>query len=81
MSLAPQSKPAIDDFGCLGVETAEELRDLFVPSFYFGHEGDPRGVTLRRQAYPRRRVSSPTRILADSETEPSELSGLAPGVA
>ncbi len=40
MSLAPQSQGAIDDFAFLNVETAEELQDLFVPSFYFGCEAD-----------------------------------------
>ncbi len=30
----------IDDFAACEIETAEELRDLFVPNFYFGCEAD-----------------------------------------
>jgi predicted TIM-barrel fold metal-dependent hydrolase len=52
--------PRLDEFEAVGAETAEELRDLFVPHFYFGCEADdptvawafndrlnPVGATLR----------------------------------
>lgn len=52
--------PQVDEFEAVGAETAEELRDLFVPRFYFGCEADdpmvawafndrlnPVGATLR----------------------------------
>jgi predicted TIM-barrel fold metal-dependent hydrolase len=52
--------PQLDEFEAIGAKTAEELRDLFVPRFYFGCEADdpmvvwafnnrlnPLGATLR----------------------------------
>jgi hypothetical protein len=30
----------LDEFAALGIETVEQIRDLFVPSFYFGCEAD-----------------------------------------
>jgi predicted TIM-barrel fold metal-dependent hydrolase len=30
----------LDEFAALGIESAEEIRDLFVPNFYFGCEAD-----------------------------------------
>jgi hypothetical protein len=30
----------LDDFGACGIETASDIRDLFVPNFYFGCEAD-----------------------------------------
>ncbi len=38
--LAPQAVKALDDFKGPRIETAEQVRDLFVPSFYFGCEAD-----------------------------------------
>jgi predicted TIM-barrel fold metal-dependent hydrolase len=32
--------PRLDEFEAVGAQTAEELRDLFVPRFYFGCEAD-----------------------------------------
>jgi hypothetical protein len=46
MPLAPQAVDALDDFAALRIERPEELRDLFVPSFYFGCEADDPGVAL-----------------------------------
>ena len=34
----------IDDWAACAVETAEDLRDLFVPNFYFGAEADDRAT-------------------------------------
>jgi predicted TIM-barrel fold metal-dependent hydrolase len=39
--VAQRQKPAdIDDFAPCGIEREEDIRDLFVPSFYFGCEAD-----------------------------------------
>jgi predicted TIM-barrel fold metal-dependent hydrolase len=39
--VAQRQNPAdIDDFAACGIEREEEIRDLFVPSFYFGCEAD-----------------------------------------
>ena len=39
--VAQRQKPAdIDDFAACGIEREEDIRDLFVPSFYFGCEAD-----------------------------------------
>jgi predicted TIM-barrel fold metal-dependent hydrolase len=35
-----QKRPPVDDFAALQIDRAEELRDLFVPHFYFGCEAD-----------------------------------------
>jgi hypothetical protein len=35
-----QKRPPVDDWAALQIERAEELRDLFVPHFYFGCEAD-----------------------------------------
>ncbi len=35
----PHPEP-LDDFSACGIERAEQVRDLFVPRFYFGCEGD-----------------------------------------
>ena len=32
--------PALDEFAACGIETAEDIRDRFVPRFYFGCEAD-----------------------------------------
>ncbi len=40
MPLAPQAGEAIDDFAAMGARCPEDLRDAFVPSFYFGCEAD-----------------------------------------
>jgi predicted TIM-barrel fold metal-dependent hydrolase len=40
MPLAPQALEAIDDFAAMGAEKPEDLRDQFVPCFYFGCEAD-----------------------------------------
>jgi hypothetical protein len=34
------SDAELDEFSALGIESAEEIRDLFVPNFYFGCEAD-----------------------------------------
>jgi predicted TIM-barrel fold metal-dependent hydrolase len=54
MPHAPQAQEALDDFAALGIERAEELRDLFVPSFYFGCEADDpmTSTAFRRQTTP-----------------------------
>jgi hypothetical protein len=39
--VAQRQKPAdIDDFAACGIDRKEDIRDLFVPSFYFGCEAD-----------------------------------------
>jgi hypothetical protein len=39
--VAQRQNPAdIDDFAACGIEREEDIRDLFVPSFYFGCEAD-----------------------------------------
>ena len=40
MPAAPQTREAIDDFDRMGISCAEDLRDRFVRSFYFGCEAD-----------------------------------------
>ena len=42
---AQQQNPAeIDDFALAGIESPEDIRDRFVPNFYFGNEADDRTV-------------------------------------
>jgi predicted TIM-barrel fold metal-dependent hydrolase len=36
----PQDRDALDDFAAAGIERAEDIRDRFVPNFYFGAEAD-----------------------------------------
>ena len=38
--------PSIDDWAACRIERAEDIRDLFVPHFYFGCEADDRMATL-----------------------------------
>jgi hypothetical protein len=54
MPHAPQTAEAIDDFAALGIERVEQLRDLFVPNFYFGCEADDpmTSTAFRRQTTP-----------------------------
>ena len=35
-----QDRSRLDDFAALGIERAEQIKDLFVPNFYFGCEAD-----------------------------------------
>jgi predicted TIM-barrel fold metal-dependent hydrolase len=44
----------LDDFAACGIERAEDIRDLFVPSFYFGCEADDRmnALAFNRQINP-----------------------------
>jgi predicted TIM-barrel fold metal-dependent hydrolase len=54
MPSAPQAARAIDDFEAMHLEWREDLRDAFVPNFYFGCEADdPMTPTaFRRQTTP-----------------------------
>jgi hypothetical protein len=36
----PQDPRALDDFAAAGIERIEDIRDRFVPNFYFGSEAD-----------------------------------------
>jgi predicted TIM-barrel fold metal-dependent hydrolase len=36
----PQDPKALDDFALAGIESPEDIRDRFVPNFYFGSEAD-----------------------------------------
>ena len=36
----PQDPNALDDFAAAGIERIEDIRDRFVPNFYFGSEAD-----------------------------------------
>lgn len=36
----PQDERALDDFALAGIEKIEDIRDRFVPNFYFGSEAD-----------------------------------------
>ncbi len=36
----PQDPSALDDFALAGIERVEDIRDRFVPNFYFGSEAD-----------------------------------------
>lgn len=36
----PQDRNALDDFAAAGIERIEDIRDRFVPNFYFGSEAD-----------------------------------------
>lgn len=36
----PQDTRSLDDFSLAGIERIEDIRDRFVPNFYFGSEAD-----------------------------------------
>ena len=36
----PQEPGALDDFAAAGIQKVEDIRDRFVPNFYFGSEAD-----------------------------------------
>ena len=40
LSAGEPMPPRLDEFEAVGAETAEEVRDLFVPRFFFGCEAD-----------------------------------------
>ena len=46
--------PSLDEFAACGIECVEDIRDLFVPRFYFGCEADDPGVAwaFNRRANP-----------------------------
>jgi predicted TIM-barrel fold metal-dependent hydrolase len=54
MPQAPQAQEALDDFAAMQLGCLEDLRDLFVPSFYFGCEADDpmTSTAFRRQTTP-----------------------------
>lgn len=45
-----------DDFSAMGISSAEDIRDLFIPNFYFGCEADDSlaFMAFNRKAYPLR---------------------------
>ena len=48
------SDAELDEFAVLGIEHAEEIRDLFVPNFFFGCEADDpmNGLAFMRDRWP-----------------------------
>lgn len=56
--VGPQQVPleVRDDFSAMQIESAEDLRDLFIPNFYFGCEADDSlaFMAFNRKAYPTR---------------------------
>ncbi len=48
------SDAELDEFAALGIEHAEEIRDLFVPNFFFGCEADDpmNGLAFMRDRWP-----------------------------
>ncbi|MDR2613804.1 MAG: amidohydrolase family protein [Candidatus Accumulibacter sp.] len=51
---ATQPQPEFDDYALAGVESVEDIRDRFVPNFYFGTEADDRtlGLAFNAKAAP-----------------------------
>jgi predicted TIM-barrel fold metal-dependent hydrolase len=54
MPHAPQTQDALDDFAAMRIARPEDLRDAFVPCFYFGCEADDpmTSTAFRRQTTP-----------------------------
>jgi Amidohydrolase len=50
----PQSRPPVDDWAAVGVESAEQFKDLFEPHFFYGCEADDptNVVAFRPELHP-----------------------------
>jgi hypothetical protein len=50
----PEAEIGVDDYALAGIESVEDIRDRFIPNFYFGTEADDRtlGLAFNAKAAP-----------------------------